>query len=138
MNLEQVHKMGYTNTDLIPTTLRMQAIDTNPIEIIGAIIVRLSGMDIQGTSHETIDSDLLCLQHDRGNVPKRTWVQTARDHTGILLVSRRCRFRQRRRSQFVHATTNNRGHLQFPEAYDTAATVHVRPAPTYRQQPRET
>ena len=28
MNLEQVHKMGYTKTDLIPTELRMQAIDT--------------------------------------------------------------------------------------------------------------
>ena len=53
MNLEQVHKMGYTKTDLIPTKLRMQAIDTNPIEIIGAIIVRLSGLDIQGNSHET-------------------------------------------------------------------------------------
>ena len=53
MNLEQVHKMGYTKTDLIPTKLRMQAIDTNPIEIIGAIIVRLSRLDIQGNSHET-------------------------------------------------------------------------------------
>ena len=45
--------MGYTKTGLIPTKLRMQAIDTNPIEIIGAIIVRLSGLDIQGNSHET-------------------------------------------------------------------------------------
>ena len=53
MNLEQVHKMGYKKSDLIPTQLRMQAIDTNPIEIIGAIIIRLSGFDIQGNSHET-------------------------------------------------------------------------------------
>ena len=53
MNLEQVHKMGYKKSDLIPTQLRMQAIDTNPIEIIGAIIIRLSGFDIQENSHET-------------------------------------------------------------------------------------
>ena len=53
MKLEQVHKMGYKKSDLIPTQLRMQAIDTNPIEIIGAIIIRLSGLDIQGNSHET-------------------------------------------------------------------------------------
>ena len=53
MNLEQVHKMGYKKSDLIPTQLRMQAIYTNPIEIIGAIIIRLSGLDIQGNSHET-------------------------------------------------------------------------------------
>ena len=53
MNLEQVHKMGYKKSDLIPTQLRMQALDTNPIEIIGAIIIRLSGFDIQGNSHET-------------------------------------------------------------------------------------
>ena len=45
--------MGYTKTDLIPTQLRMQAMDTNPIEIIGAIIIRLSGLDMQGNSHET-------------------------------------------------------------------------------------
>ena len=48
MNMEQVHK-----TDLIPTQFRMQAVDTNRIEIIRAIIIRLSGLDIQGNSHET-------------------------------------------------------------------------------------
>ena len=53
VNFEQVHKMGYKKSDLISTHLRMQAIDTNPIEIIGAIIIRLSWLDIEGNSHET-------------------------------------------------------------------------------------
>ncbi|RDH89254.1 MAG: hypothetical protein DIZ77_16200 [endosymbiont of Seepiophila jonesi] len=53
INTEQVHNMGYKKSDLIPTRLRMQAIDTNPIEIIGAIILRLSGLDRHGNSHET-------------------------------------------------------------------------------------
>ena len=52
MNLEQVHKRA-TRRVTSSTQRRMQAIDINPIEIIGAIIIRLSGLDIQGNSHET-------------------------------------------------------------------------------------
>ena len=76
---------------------------------------------------------MLCLQQDQGHVPKRTRVQTARDHTGILPIGRRCQLKQRCRSQIGQATTINQGHMQLPEAYDAAATsVPLLPIDTNR------
>ena len=54
IGLQTVFEMGYKQSDLIPTKLRMKAIDQNPIAIQGAILLRLSGQDPNGTTLETV------------------------------------------------------------------------------------
>ena len=49
-----VHMLGYTEADLIPTKMKMKAIDQNSISIRGAIILRLSGRDQSGNVIETV------------------------------------------------------------------------------------
>ena len=54
IGLQTVFQMGYKKSDLIPTKVRMKAIDQNLIAIQGAIILRLSGHDQHGNTFETV------------------------------------------------------------------------------------
>ena len=53
IGLHTVCSMGYKQSDLIPTKVRMRAIDQTPIEIKGALLLRLSGQDKDGSTLET-------------------------------------------------------------------------------------
>ena len=52
-DVELMYSMGFTESDLIPTEIRMRAIDRNPIHIAGALLLRLSGRAPDGTLLET-------------------------------------------------------------------------------------
>ena len=54
IGLNVVYRLGYTENDLIPTKMRMKAIDQNTIAVQGAIILRLSGRDQYGHTFETV------------------------------------------------------------------------------------
>ena len=62
IGLNVVHRLGYSNSDLIPTKMRMKAIDQNRIPVQGAIILRLSGRDQQGNIYETVQ---ICFVSDK-------------------------------------------------------------------------
>ena len=62
MGLTNVYSMGFTKSDLIPTHIRMRAIDKNPIDIVGALLLRLSGRAKDGTVLETAQ---ICYVSDR-------------------------------------------------------------------------
>jgi hypothetical protein len=53
IGVNAVHQMGYKKSDLIQTQMRMQAIDTNSIVILGAMILRLSGMGLDSSQYTT-------------------------------------------------------------------------------------
>ena len=52
-----MHLLGFNESDLIPTEIRMRAIDKNPIGILGAILIRLSG---QGPDGQTLETAQVC------------------------------------------------------------------------------
>ena len=53
IGLNTVYSLGYKKADLIPTKQQMSSIDKNAIDIVGAIILRLSGTGAGGETYET-------------------------------------------------------------------------------------
>ena len=62
IGMQVVHRLGYSEADLIPTKMRMKAIDQNNIAVQGAIILRLSGRDQHGNVYETVQ---ICFVSDK-------------------------------------------------------------------------
>ena len=62
IDIHVVLRLGYSEADLIPTKMRMKAIDQKNIDVQGAIIFRLSGHDHYGNTYETIQ---ICFVSDK-------------------------------------------------------------------------
>ena len=53
-----VHRLGLSTGDLIPVTMQMHVANNNGIKILGALVLRFSGMTKDGARLETRQSSL--------------------------------------------------------------------------------
>lgn len=63
--IQVIHKLGLTKSDLIPVTMKMHAANNGGITILGATILRVSGLDNHGEPVETRQMTYVTDHYDK-------------------------------------------------------------------------
>ena len=74
MGVKIAYGLGFKKKDFIPVKLRMNAINTNKVEILGAILLRLSGRDKHGTVVESAQICYVTSEMDKFYISRETCI----------------------------------------------------------------